>query len=82
MRRVRSRDKRVGHAQLVHLNPFPANLGDVVRAYPKVLIPEINTGQLVKLIRAEFLVDAESFTKVEGIPIFAAELDDLIEARL
>jgi 2-oxoglutarate/2-oxoacid ferredoxin oxidoreductase subunit alpha len=82
VRRVRRRGGKVACAHLRHLSPLPRNTGEVVRGYPKVLIPEINTGQLVKLIRAEFLVDAESFTKVEGIPIFAAELDDLIEARL
>jgi 2-oxoglutarate ferredoxin oxidoreductase subunit alpha len=82
VRRVRGQGKRVDHAHLSHLSPLPKNTGDVVRAYPRVLIPEINTGQLVRLIRAEYLVDAESYTKVEGLPIFAAELDELIEARL
>jgi 2-oxoglutarate ferredoxin oxidoreductase subunit alpha len=53
-----------------------------VRRYPKVLIPETNTGQLSKIIRAEFLFDAESYTKVEGLPIFAEELDDAIMERL
>jgi 2-oxoglutarate ferredoxin oxidoreductase subunit alpha len=80
-RRVRRRGGKVACAHLRHLNPMPRNTGDVVRAYARVLVPEINTGQLVKLIRAEFLVDAESYTKVEGLPIFAAELDELIEAR-
>jgi len=47
-----------------------------------VLIPETNTGQLVKIIRSEFLVDAQSYTKVEGLPIFAEELDDVIMERL
>jgi 2-oxoglutarate/2-oxoacid ferredoxin oxidoreductase subunit alpha len=81
-RRVRRRGGKVACAHLRHLNPMPRNTGDVLRGYPRVLIPEINTGQLVKLVRAEFLVDAESYTKVEGLPIFAAELDELIEARL
>jgi 2-oxoglutarate/2-oxoacid ferredoxin oxidoreductase subunit alpha len=80
-RRVRRRGGKVACAHLRHLNPMPRNTGDVLRGYPRVLIPEINTGQLVKLVRAEFLVDAESYTKVEGLPIFAAELDELIEAR-
>ena len=53
-----------------------------MRSYDKVLIPETNTGQLVKIIRAEFLVDAQSYTKVEGLPIFAEELDDVIMERL
>jgi 2-oxoglutarate/2-oxoacid ferredoxin oxidoreductase subunit alpha len=81
-RRVRRRGGRVACAHLRHLNPLPRNTGDVVRAYPKVVIPEMNTGQLSKLIRAEYLVDAESYTKVEGLPLFAAELDEVIEARL
>jgi 2-oxoglutarate/2-oxoacid ferredoxin oxidoreductase subunit alpha len=80
-RRVRRRGGKVACAHMRHLNPMPRNTGDVLRGYPRVLIPEINTGQLVKLVRAEFLVDAESYTKVEGLPIFAAELDELIEAK-
>ena len=82
VRRVRKRGGRVARAHLYHLNPLPRNTGHVVRAYDKVLIPETNTGQLVKMIRAEFLVDAESYTKVEGLPIFAEELDDAITERL
>ena len=61
---------------------MPSNTGEVVRSYPKVLIPEANTGQLVKIIRAEFLVDALSYTKVEGLPIFAEELAEAIVERL
>jgi 2-oxoglutarate ferredoxin oxidoreductase subunit alpha len=59
----------------MHLNPFPANLGEVVRRYPKVLIPEMNLGQLSKLVRAEYLVDAVSLSKVQGIPFRAAEIE-------
>jgi 2-oxoglutarate ferredoxin oxidoreductase subunit alpha len=68
----------VAHAHLVHLNPFPANLGDVVRGYDRVLVPEMNLGQLARLVRGDFLVDAESLTKVQGVPFSAAE----IEAKL
>jgi 2-oxoglutarate/2-oxoacid ferredoxin oxidoreductase subunit alpha len=82
VRRVRLKGKKVAVAHLHHLNPLPANTGEVVRSYPKVLIPETNMGQLVKIIRAEFLVDAQSFTKVSGLPIFAEELDDAIMERL
>jgi 2-oxoglutarate ferredoxin oxidoreductase subunit alpha len=82
VRRVRKRGRKVARAHLYHLNPLPRNTGEVVRAYPKVLIPETNTGQLVKMIRAEYLVDAQSYTKVEGLPIFAEELDDEIMERL
>ena len=59
----------------VHLNPFPANLGEVLRRYPKVLVPEMNLGQLSRLVRAEYLVDAQSLTKVQGLPFRAAELE-------
>ena len=67
--------QKVATAHLRHLNPFPANTGEVVRKYPKVLIPEMNMGQLAALIRAKFLVDAQSYTKVQGLPIFAEELE-------
>jgi len=82
VRRLRRRGKKVAAAHLHHLNPLPRNTGDVVRSYPQVLVPELNTGQLVKIVRAEFLVDAESYTKVSGLPIFAEELDEEIENRL
>jgi 2-oxoglutarate ferredoxin oxidoreductase subunit alpha len=65
----------VATAHLRHLNPFPANTGEVVRAYRKVLIPEMNMGQLASLIRARYLVDASSYSKVQGLPIFAEELE-------
>jgi 2-oxoglutarate/2-oxoacid ferredoxin oxidoreductase subunit alpha len=82
VRRVRRAGRKVAAAHLHHLNPLPENTEEVIRSYPKVLVPETNTGQLVKLIRSEFLVDAESYTKVEGLPIFAEELDDVIQERL
>ena len=74
-RRVRGAGKPVATAQLFHLNPFPKNLGEVLAAYPKVLVPEMNLGQLSKLVRAEYLVDAESLTKVQGLPFRAAEIE-------
>jgi 2-oxoglutarate ferredoxin oxidoreductase subunit alpha len=73
--RVRAHGRSVAVAHLRHLNPFPTNTGDLVRAYRKVLIPEMNLGQLAMLIRARFLVDARSFTKVQGIPIYAEDLE-------
>jgi 2-oxoglutarate/2-oxoacid ferredoxin oxidoreductase subunit alpha len=82
VRRVRKRGRKVARAHLYHLNPLPRNTAEVVRAYDKVLVPETNTGQLVKMIRGEFLVDAQSYTKIEGLPIFAEELDDVIMERL
>jgi 2-oxoglutarate/2-oxoacid ferredoxin oxidoreductase subunit alpha len=78
VRRVRALGHKVAHAHLVHMNPFPANLGDVVLRYPKVLVPEMNLGQLSRLVRAEFLVDARSLTKVQGVPFRAAEIESAI----
>jgi 2-oxoglutarate ferredoxin oxidoreductase subunit alpha len=77
-RRVRDQGRAVAIAHLRHLNPFPSNTGEVVKAYRKVLIPEMNSGQLSLLIRARFLVDAKSFAKVQGIPIFAEDLEQEI----
>jgi 2-oxoglutarate ferredoxin oxidoreductase subunit alpha len=77
-RRVRERGVKVATAHLYHLNPFAKNAGDVVRAYEKVLIPEMNTGQLAMLIRAQYLVDAMTYSKVQGQPIFAEELENEI----
>ena len=79
-RRVRASGRKVATAHLHYLNPFPRNTGEVVRAYDKVLIPEINLGQLRMLIRAQFLVDAAGYNKVRGRPFRAAELADAITA--
>jgi 2-oxoglutarate ferredoxin oxidoreductase subunit alpha len=73
--RVRARGRRVAHLHLMHLSPFPANLGDLLKRYPKVLVPEMNMGQLSRLLRAEYLVDARSVTKVKGAPFTAGELE-------
>jgi 2-oxoglutarate/2-oxoacid ferredoxin oxidoreductase subunit alpha len=78
VRRVRRRGLRVAQAHLHHLNPFPRNTAEVVRRYPKVLVPEMNLGQLALLLRSEFLVDAVSYTRVHGRPLSAAELEDAI----
>ena len=75
VRRIRARDLNVAHAHLTHLSPFPRDLGDVLRRYAKVLVPEMNLGQLSKLVRAEYLVDAQSMTKVQGVPFRAAEIE-------
>jgi 2-oxoglutarate/2-oxoacid ferredoxin oxidoreductase subunit alpha len=80
VRRARKRGIRVARAHLHHVNPFPRNTGDVLGHYPKVLVPEMNLGQLALLLRAEFLVDAISYTKVRGRPLTAAELEEAILA--
>jgi 2-oxoglutarate ferredoxin oxidoreductase subunit alpha len=82
LRRVRGGGKKVAAAHLTHLNPLPRNTGDVLRSYRKVLIPEMNMGQLARIVRSEFLVDADSYTKVQGQPILAHEMEDEILRRL
>jgi 2-oxoglutarate ferredoxin oxidoreductase subunit alpha len=82
IRQVRARGGKVAHAHLVHLNPFPPNLGDVLGRYQKVLVPEMNLGQLSRLVRAEYLVDARSLTKVQGLPFRAAEIEAAIEEMI
>jgi len=82
VRRVRALGYQVAHAHLTHLNPFPPNLGDVLRSYHSVLVPEVNLGQLSRLLRAEYLVDAVSFTKVQGVPFRAAEIEAAILHQL
>src|SRR5918995_1834657 len=79
-RRVRASGRPVATAHLHYLNPFPRNTGDVVRRYDKVLVPEMNLGQLRMLIRAAFLVDAIGYNKVRGRPFRAAELEDAMMA--
>jgi 2-oxoglutarate ferredoxin oxidoreductase subunit alpha len=82
VRRVRRKGRKVAHAQLHYLNPFPRNTGEVLRRYERVLIPEMNLGQLLKLVRAEFLVDAVGYNRVRGVPLKASELEEAIEAML
>ncbi|MET9626621.1 2-oxoacid:acceptor oxidoreductase subunit alpha [Lentzea sp. NPDC006480] len=77
-RRVRKLGLPVAHAHLRHLNPFPKNLGEVLRKYDKVIVPEMNLGQLALLLRAKYLVDAMSYTKVQGLPFKAEELQDVL----
>ena len=73
-RQVRNRGLRIAHAHLRHLNPFPANLEAVLRSYDRVIVPEMNLGQLAMLVRARFLIDAVSHTKVSGLPFMEEEL--------
>src|SRR5881398_633430 len=82
VRRVRNEGKKVAQAHLTHLNPFPRNTGDVLRGYQRVLVPEMNLGQLSKLVRADFLVDAVGYNRVRGVPLRASELAEAIEALL
>jgi 2-oxoglutarate/2-oxoacid ferredoxin oxidoreductase subunit alpha len=82
VRSVRRAGYSVAQAHLRHLNPFPANLGDVLRRYERVVIPEMNLGQLAMLVRAKFLVDAISFTQVRGMPFRASDLAEMLQGVL
>jgi 2-oxoglutarate/2-oxoacid ferredoxin oxidoreductase subunit alpha len=73
--RLHERGAAVAHAHLRYLNPFPTNLGDVLRAYRQVLIPELNLGQLLMLVRARYLVDAVGYNRVRGKPFRIAEIE-------
>ena len=80
--RLQARGRKVAHAHLRHLNPFPLNTGEVLRAYDKVLVPEVNLGQLRTVIRAEFLVDALGFNLVRGKPFAIGEIEAKAEQLL
>jgi 2-oxoglutarate ferredoxin oxidoreductase subunit alpha len=82
VRRVRERGIPIAAAHIRYLHPLPTNTGEVLRSFPKVLIPELNCGQLRSILRAEFLVDAVGYNKVEGVPIFAEELEQAILEEL
>jgi 2-oxoglutarate ferredoxin oxidoreductase subunit alpha len=72
----------IAHAHLRHMRPFPKNLGDMLKRYKKVLIPEINNGQLIKIIRDKYLVDAIPYNKIKGVPITRTELSAVIAEML
>ena len=78
----RSKGRKIGHLHLRYLNPFPENLGEVLKRYKKVLVPELNMGQLSWMLRAKFLVDAIGLNKIQGRPFKQAELDQKIEEVL
>lgn len=79
VRRIRKAGGKVAQAHLRHLNPLPANTGEVLRSYDRVLLPEINLGQLALLLRARFLVDIISYNRVRGLPFKAEELAGVIQ---
>jgi 2-oxoglutarate/2-oxoacid ferredoxin oxidoreductase subunit alpha len=81
-RRVRAAGKRVATAHLRHLNPFPANLGEVLARYDRVVVPEMNLGQLAHLVRARYLIDTVSFTKVAGTPFKAEQIESCLLQHL
>jgi len=78
----REKGHKIGHLHLRHLNPFPGNLGDVLKRYKKVLVPELNMGQLLWMLRAKYLVDAVGLNKIQGRPFKQNELEQKIEEML
>jgi 2-oxoglutarate/2-oxoacid ferredoxin oxidoreductase subunit alpha len=81
-RRVRKSGRQIAYTHLRHLNPFPANLGDILRSYQRVIVPEMNMGQLALLLRAKYLVDVRSYSRVRGLPISLSELARDLEAEI
>lgn len=82
VRRLRTAGEEIAQAHLRHLNPFPANLGAVLRRYDKVVVPEMNLGQLATLIRAKYLVDAQSYNQVNGMPFKAEQLATVLKETI
>jgi 2-oxoglutarate ferredoxin oxidoreductase subunit alpha len=79
VRRIRAAGGRIAQAHLRHLNPFPANIEEVLRSYDKVVVPEINLGQLALMLRGRYLVDVIGYNRVRGLPFKAEELTDVIQ---
>jgi 2-oxoglutarate ferredoxin oxidoreductase subunit alpha len=71
---LQAEGQEVSHAHLRYIRPFPKNLGDILKNFEQILIPEINNGQLIKIIRDQYLVDAKGYNKIMGIPITKTEL--------
>ncbi|HZU64832.1 MAG TPA: 2-oxoacid:acceptor oxidoreductase subunit alpha [Novosphingobium sp.] len=82
VRRARAAGKDVSHIHIRHVWPLPANLGDLLRGYERILVPEMNTGQLKTVLRDQFLVDAKPLNKVSGQPFTIAEIEAAIDAHL
>lgn len=82
VRRVRKENRAIAQAHLRHLNPFPANLGETLSRYDKVIVPEMNLGQLAMMLRAKYLVDVQSYSRVRGLPISLSELAIDLQAAI
>jgi 2-oxoglutarate ferredoxin oxidoreductase subunit alpha len=82
VKRVRARGMKAAHVHLRHLHPLPANLGEVLQRYTQVLVPEVNLGQLSRILRAEYLVDAQTMSKMQGVPFRVGEIEAAITALL
>lgn len=82
VQRTRRAGTKVAWIHLTHLNPLPPNLGELLHGFEKVLVPELNMGQLCRIVRADYLVDAQPVTKVQGLPFTSAELENAIQEAL
>jgi 2-oxoglutarate ferredoxin oxidoreductase subunit alpha len=78
----RTKGRHIGHVHLRHLNPLPKNLGELLKRYDQVLVPEMNMGQLIMILRAKFLVDAQGLNKIQGKPFKQSEIESKIEEML
>ena len=82
VRRKRAEGADVSHVHIRHIWPMPANLGELLKSYDKVIVPEMNTGQLKTVLRDQYLVDAKPVNKVSGQPFTIAEIEAAIEGAL
>ncbi|HEY4776876.1 MAG TPA: 2-oxoacid:acceptor oxidoreductase subunit alpha [Candidatus Acidoferrales bacterium] len=78
----REKGRKVGHVHLRYLNPLPRDLGEIIKRYKKVLVPEMNMGQLLMILRAKYLVDAQGYNKIQGKPFKTSEIEQKIEQML
>ena len=78
----REKGRSIGHVHLRHLNPLPRDLGDVIKRFKKVLVPEMNMGQLLMILRAKYLVNAQGYNKIQGKPFKTSEIENKIEQML
>jgi 2-oxoglutarate ferredoxin oxidoreductase subunit alpha len=79
---LREKGKKVSHMHLRYLNPFPRNLAGLFKGFTHILVPEINNGQLIKLLRARYLIDARPFNVIKGLPLREEEIEEQIESLL
>jgi 2-oxoglutarate ferredoxin oxidoreductase subunit alpha len=82
VQRLLRKGRSVAHAHLRYLNPMPRNTGEVLRRYRKVLVPELNAGQLLMLLRSQHLIDAVGLNKVQGKPFLVSEIEQKVEELL
>jgi 2-oxoglutarate ferredoxin oxidoreductase subunit alpha len=82
LKTAREKGQSVGHVHLRHLNPLPRNLGDVIKRFKHVLVPEMNMGQLVMILRAKYLIDAQGYNKIQGKPFKQSEIEQKIDEIL